>query len=220
MKDNALIIFTKIPKEGFTKTRMEEVLSKSECKALHISILKDLSDEIRYVDSDKFIYYTGDGDFSIIANIFEGCMFKKQSGDNIWDRMKNSIHDLFRIGYKKVILIGSDIPQLNSTFINSAYKHLDRNNIIISPTFDNGYCLIGMNRYYSNIFNMNKHCDKCHTVFDSTYYNCKSYTDKIFITERLLDLDYYEDLKELVSIDGLRSVNTLQFTKKMISKYK
>ena len=60
--------------------------------------------------------------------------------------MKNAIGIVLRMGYEKVILIGTDIPQIHPETLKNAFDNLGGKDIVIHPTFDGGYYLIGMKK--------------------------------------------------------------------------
>ncbi len=47
-----------------------------------------------------------------------------QFGDNLGERMKNAIGIVLRMGYEKVILIGTDIPQIHPETLKNAFDNL------------------------------------------------------------------------------------------------
>ena len=69
MSKNGLIIFTRIPEAGKTKTRLQSKLSKEECANLHKCFLKDIYDIfLNLNDIDIIICHTEEGDLNILKN--------------------------------------------------------------------------------------------------------------------------------------------------------
>lgn len=221
---NALIIFTRLPKPGETKTRLEKVLTKSQCAQLHIKMLEDLNETSQKVGADLFIAYTPNGENIIIDKIFEN---KKESfpqeGADIWDRMYFAMEKLARRGYHKIILIGADIPEMDSEHLNEAFCQLNTDELVITPTEDGGYCLIG-SKIQASLYE-----DRLRPVF-----NLKGYTGDevcletirlarkqglfVYKTKSLLDLDEGEDLEKLVKAGGYNREtfsHTLGYLKKI-----
>jgi len=60
--------------------------------------------------------------------------------------MCSSITDLFASGYERVILIGSDIPDLPASVIDDAFQAIGYSDAVIGPARDGGYYLIGFQR--------------------------------------------------------------------------
>ncbi len=70
--------------------------------------------------------------------------------------MSNALREVLNLGYKKVILIGSDLINLNKDILNLAFDILDNKNIVLSPSNDGGYSLIGLKSPRDDIFKLEK----------------------------------------------------------------
>ena len=68
-----------------------------------------------------------------------------QHGATLGERMQHALFQQLS-HHRKVILIGSDIVGLTPKLIDRAYKALDTHDIVITPTLDGGYGLIGMRK--------------------------------------------------------------------------
>ena len=66
----ALIIFTRVPVPGQTKTRLMPYLSGQMCARLHTCFLKDIAGECGKVSADVFVYYTPEDKKGILREIF------------------------------------------------------------------------------------------------------------------------------------------------------
>ena len=90
----AIIIFTRIPLPGKTKTRMMPALSGRKCAALHTCFLKDIYAACRKADADIFVDYTPeDADrVNVLKDIFGGeVSYFIQEGDTLGERMYQGI---------------------------------------------------------------------------------------------------------------------------------
>jgi rSAM/selenodomain-associated transferase 1 len=71
--------------------------------------------------------------------------YRPQSGTDLGARMKNAFADCFSEGFKSVVLIGSDFPDLPLKIIEDAFALLDSpSDAVIGPAADGGYYLIGL----------------------------------------------------------------------------
>ena len=97
MSKNVLIIFTRIPEAGKTKTRLQKKLSMEECANLHKCFLKDIYDIfVNLSDIDIIICHTEEGDLNILKNIFyKENLYIKQYGNNLSEKMYNAIKEVF-----------------------------------------------------------------------------------------------------------------------------
>ncbi|AHM57044.1 hypothetical protein EAL2_c17490 [Peptoclostridium acidaminophilum DSM 3953] len=150
----ALILMTRIPVPGKTKTRLMEILSPEECAALHECFLKDVFAALELLDDvDIYVSHTTEGDLDILKAIVpRGVEFLPQKGEKLGERMNNAVAEVLLRGYSKVMLIGSDIPGLQPCDIDDAFSRLDANDVVLGPTLDGGYYLVGMKSLHARIF--------------------------------------------------------------------
>jgi rSAM/selenodomain-associated transferase 1 len=71
-------------------------------------------------------------------------LYFSQQGDNLGERMKHSFQQAFRHGFEKVVIIGSDSPDLPAHIIIKAFENLDAFDTVIGPAVDGGYYLLGI----------------------------------------------------------------------------
>ncbi|MEG0249798.1 MAG: TIGR04282 family arsenosugar biosynthesis glycosyltransferase [Peptostreptococcus sp.] len=209
-----LIIFTRLPIAGKTKTRLEKKLAQVECASLHVNMLKDLNETAKSVDADVFISFTPNGDTSLISEIFtvENEMFSQKEDADIWERMFFAMKNVFDKGYDQVVLIGADIPEITPDHINKSFDKLKSNDLVITPTEDCGYCLIGSAFPNQKIFNLQAFTKG--NIFSNTLNLALESGNTIHVNEKLLDLDESEDLHKLVSseiYDKDSCKNTLKY---------
>jgi glycosyltransferase A (GT-A) superfamily protein (DUF2064 family) len=110
---NAFVLFTKIPKAGFSKTRLQPDLTPRQSEALSFCLLADLIKEFSLPKSFAFwLAYTPKDELDRIRHILPYGFtntFSQTEGD-LGGRMLHAMEFLFAKGYKKVALAGSDIP--------------------------------------------------------------------------------------------------------------
>ncbi|QRN84780.1 TIGR04282 family arsenosugar biosynthesis glycosyltransferase [Clostridia bacterium] len=194
MKDKGIILFTKIPEIGKVKTRLVPFLTKEICVELQTAFIKDIYDSIREMGIDIIISYAGAGDLEVLKNIVHNdIQFIKQEGQDIGEKMYHAIASALE-DYNKVILIGSDIPLIHKTDLEKAFNILEDKEMVISPTFDGGYYLIGMKTENHDIFKIEYSKS---SVFEKTIENMESLGLSYGIGNILLDIDDREDLIRL-----------------------
>jgi rSAM/selenodomain-associated transferase 1 len=75
-----------------------------------------------------------------------------QGDGDLGQRMSNYFAQAFKAGADRVLLIGSDSPNLPVSYVTQAIQQLDHNDVVLGPTEDGGYYLIGMKRLITNVF--------------------------------------------------------------------
>jgi hypothetical protein len=71
---------------------------------------------------------------------------KEQIGNTFGERFSNAIQTIFDGGYDKVITIGNDTPSLKAHLINEASKLLETNKVVLGPSLDGGFYLLGIQK--------------------------------------------------------------------------
>jgi rSAM/selenodomain-associated transferase 1 len=152
---NALVILTKAPQPGQSKTRLVPPLSYAEGADLARALLLDQLQNIARFDGARlFIAFTPE----TAAGFFEGFIAQgftcfAQRGQSLGERMSHAFEHLFASGFENIILIGSDLPTLSVKFFQQAYAELEKSaDVVLGPSADGGYYLIGMNRMITAIF--------------------------------------------------------------------
>lgn len=200
---NGLILMTRIPIPGKTKTRLMGLLTGEECARIHYSFLQDLfsvCDLLKH-ELDIYITYTPEGKLSIIKNIIpEYIEAFPQQGEDLGERMGYSINKLLK-KYNKVVLIGTDIPELQPRHIKEAFDVLDDKDICLGPTVDGGYYLVGMKKAHDEIFNNNIAWGK-KSVLEGTLDIANRRGLKVGLSSKCRDIDTKDDLK--IFIDKIK----------------
>src|ERR1044071_5565923 len=153
--DNALVIMTKAPAPGQSKTRLVPPLSFDEAAQVARALLEDqLQNLSQFHDAELILAYTP----SAAADFFAGLHPKQwsicQRGDDLGDRMAHAFEDLFSRNFRRIVLIGGDLPPVPHSLLSDAFAALsdDSSDVVLGPTLDGGYYLVGMKRALGEVF--------------------------------------------------------------------
>ncbi|GEM_PF-104845 len=198
---DALIIMTKVPVPDKTKTRLMDVYSGRECAELQECFLKDIFAMCGELKGklDIFVTYTPEFEASgLIAGTPDYIELFPQEGEELGARMRNSIGHVLGKGYGKVVLIGSDIPEVKAAAVLRAFENLSTKDVCIGPTFDGGYYLLGMKNPHNELFEPGISWGT-ETVFESTVRRAEESGLSVSVEESCRDIDTKEDIRELMS---------------------
>jgi hypothetical protein len=153
--DNALVVMTKAPQPGQSKTRLVPPLTFEEAAALARALLLDQLDHLtNFRAAALFIAFTPESAapwFQTLAPQGFSCF--PQAGAGLGERMRQAFEYLFARGFGNVVLIGSDLPPVPLRFFDSAYAALGaQRDVVLGPSADGGYYLVGMKRLIPEIF--------------------------------------------------------------------
>lgn len=135
----AIIYFCKAPEKGRVKSRLARTIGEENALDIYTILLKNLFSISLHVKT--FVAYSGNEDF-----IPTHLPRFTQEGVGLGERMKNAFLHLFDAGFSQVVLVGADIPRIDSVILQNALEALDTHNAVLSPTKDGGYYLIGFNK--------------------------------------------------------------------------
>jgi uncharacterized protein len=150
-----ILIFAKAPVAGFAKTRLIPALgtqgaaSLAQTMLLH-TINKALAAQVGKVElcvdpapSDP-IWHT--------FNLPKGILWSAQGTGELGIRMARAAQRTTDAG-EAVLLIGTDCPDLSIALLQEAAQALAAHDVSIVPTYDGGYCLLGLQRFNAQLFN-------------------------------------------------------------------
>ncbi len=193
MSDQVLIIFLRNPELGRVKTRIAKVLGDEAALAIYLRLLTKLRHSLRNGPFDIHLYYSDYADTEDDWNELKVSRYV-QRGDDLGSRMADAFKRSVESGYKKAVLIGSDIPDLSMKDLNEAFEALDHHDVVIGPAVDGGYYLVGMKKNYPGIFQLTKWSHS--GVLQETAEKIKNLGLSLAKTRLLNDIDEPEDLRD------------------------
>jgi len=142
--ERCIILFVKYPEKGKVKKRLSEEIGADAAVALYQNFVLDLLASVKGLSIPLWVcFYPPDDSEKFSLWLGAQYRFIPQKGKDLGERMKNAFSHAFYHGFRKVILIGSDIPDLPNDFIDSAFLSLATSDAVIGPSHDGGYYLIG-----------------------------------------------------------------------------
>ena len=139
------------------------------------------------------VYFEGGTQFQMRRWLGPGVSFQPQSQGNLGERMRTAFQDASRQGFHRVVLIGSDIPKLTTNHLKKAFETMDEHNLVLGPSTDGGYWLVGMNGAYDIFDGIDWGTEK---VLRQTIGRAKTFGLKPLLLDPLDDMDTLEDLKQ------------------------
>lgn len=82
----------------------------------------------------------------------DGAAYLPQIGADLGERMRNAFSHAFAAGHGRVVIIGSDLPDLSAELLRDAFARLDSAPVVLGPARDGGYYLLGMRAMVPGIF--------------------------------------------------------------------
>jgi rSAM/selenodomain-associated transferase 2/rSAM/selenodomain-associated transferase 1 len=192
-----LIIFTRYPKPGETKTRLVPVLGEQGAADLHRGMGERIVQEGRHLKRIRSvsleIRYDGADEATMKEWLGPDYLYKAQGQGDLGERMFSAIAEAFAAGMERVVLIGTDIPGLGCGILEKAFQALCNHDLVLGPATDGGYYLIGMRRRPSRALFTDIPWGT-HTVLETTLKVAGELGLSTALVEKLSDVDRPEDL--------------------------
>jgi len=198
MDDRCLLFFIKNPEKGKVKTRLASAMGHEMAVKLYRRFLLEM---LFTLNKGTFLFYLcfypGDSLNDLKQWLGDHYLYTPQNGENLGERMKNGFMEAFAIGFKRVVLIGSDIPDLSLEFIEEAFHSLQEKDAVIGPSLDGGYYLIGFKdkTFPPQVFKGIPWSTE--RVFDETMKVLKQGSLAVHTLQPLRDIDTIDDLGSL-----------------------
>lgn len=187
-----IIIFIRNPELGKVKTRLATSVGDDKALHIYVELLRHTREVCSEVVCNRYLYYS---DTINHTDDWSDALFIKrlQSSGDLGVKMQSAFEEVLN-ETDKVIIIGSDSPQISPDHINGAYEALDNHDVVIGPTYDGGYYLLGMKKMHKSLFQ--DIAWSTESVFDQTVakFNKESLSYKVL--DQLADIDYAEDWKK------------------------
>lgn len=196
-KDTAIIVFTKFPVEGKVKTRLAKNMGNKFAVSFYRVCAEHTFKELLKVKergSEIFLFCSEENEIEKVMK-WAGNNFNyySQQGIDLGLKMYNSFETIFKKGYKKVIIIGTDAPDFSINIVQSAISVLDNYSVVIGPANDGGYYLLGFKSKLIDLFSGIEW--STNSVFDKTIEKLNNSKTNYFILDELTDIDTSEDLR-------------------------
>jgi len=199
---NSIIIFLRFPKLGEVKTRLAKTTSSEFALRFYKSCSENLVKNVKRIPRiNRFVFYSNKNEKENVNKwLGNKLFFAPQEGDDLGIRMKNAFEKVFSTGTQKAIIVGTDIPDLSKNIILDAFNSLNNNDVVIGPSKDGGYYLLGIKKMYPELFEDIEYSTS--NVFSQTLTRVNRLNLSYHLHTELMDIDTKEDLVEWLSNEG------------------
>ncbi len=189
MSKELVIVFVKNIKLGKVKTRLAKTIGNQGAFEVYKELVDITKNALENLNTEKRIYFSE----MVIETKWPNLYKAVQIGGDLGERMKNAFLKGFQDGFERIVLIGSDLPDINETHIKNGLEALNETDTVFGPAEDGGYYLIGLSKMNELVFN-NKPWSQSN-LLDETLHELKENNITFSTLETLNDIDTFEDLE-------------------------
>ena len=204
-----LIIFTRYPEPGLTKTRMIPALGARGAANLQRQMTEYTLSKVRELQSCHHIaveVHFDSGNQQLMQDwLGSDVIYQPQGQGDLGSRMARSLFLALQSGAERVVIIGTDCPGLNAQLMAQAFHQLHSHDLVLGPAMDGGYYLLGLRYFIPELFSGISWGSA--EVLEQTVDIAKKLDLSVAYLRQLADVDRPEDLPvwEQVHESGVRS---------------
>ena len=191
LKSNALVLFVKNARRGHVKTRLASSLGEDKALSIYLALCERVRNVCLGFSGKCYVYYS---DYiPSEPDLWEDDFFIKRKQYSVADlglRMKAAFNELLPV-HSSVRLIGTDIPHLSTDLLEASILYLKNTDVILGPSDDGGYYLIGMKK--TNDFLFNNMTWSIDTVLSETIQRISMNNKTYYLLKTLTDIDTADD---------------------------
>ncbi len=214
---NGLIIFAKFPQEGKVKTRLAEGIGNKMATQVYKLCAENLFDQAANISiTNTFLFFDPSSTKEKMKEWIKfDFAYHPQNNSDLGKRMAEAFKTLFDNGVKKAVIVGTDVPDMNKKIIEQAFDLLDKYDLVISPSPDGGYNLLGMKKLHLSLFENIKWSSS--SVLNRTIEEANKQNLTIKLLDKLIDIDTEKELLEWLAISNKGNENLKNEIKKIIT---
>ena len=190
-----LIVFTRCPRPGNTKTRLIPALGPLRAAELQRRMTeRTVRTARRWAEAGRReveVRYAGGSRRAMRRWLGPGVRIAPQARGDLGRRMRMALHEAFDRGCRRSIVIGTDAPDVDTALLDEAASRLRDHDVVLGPSSDGGYWLIGMTRLHPLFDGVPWSTD---AVLPTTLARAESLGLRVHLLPELDDVDRPDDL--------------------------
>jgi len=153
---DAIIVMTRLPREGGNKTRLIPALGSMGATAFHERLARHAIGRasayaLMHLGTKLRVQLEG-GSAEEGRNWLGKVDCRVQKNGDLGQRLQAAVEQAFSEGARRVLVMGTDCPSLNEPLLAEAFDSLDRADLVFGPAADGGYYLVGLTRSCPEVF--------------------------------------------------------------------
>jgi rSAM/selenodomain-associated transferase 1 len=182
-----LIVFVKAPRVGAVKTRLAKSIGDVRACDAYRTLAESVLKNVASLPNVELRFAPNDAATEITPWLRETWRARPQGEGDLGKRLGRAFDEAFADGAERVVIIGSDCPDLQVADVRAAWKELATHDLVVGPATDGGYWLMGLRasqpKLFENISWSSEH------VLAETLQRAKALALRIQLLRILTDVD-------------------------------
>jgi hypothetical protein len=194
MPAEKLIVFCKAPRPGLVKTRLVPALGAQGACDVYRELVEQVVSRVAQVDSVQLRHTPDDARLEVSRWKRQPAWeCHPQGPGDLGERMSAAFESELGTGTDRVVVIGTDTPEILESDIREAFNALRRDDLVIGPSEDGGYWLIGLSEPCPGLFTDMPWGTS--EVLGRTLQRAKATGLRVHLLRVLADIDTADDLQ-------------------------
>jgi hypothetical protein len=188
----------KAPRAGVVKTRLAQSLPLAAVVELYRCLLHDTMALARSLGGVDVAIMCPASDVEDLSRaVGDSIPVVAQSGDGLAAGLTSVFAHFARAGHRRIVAFNSDSPHLPPSVLKSAFRALAQSDVVVGPTHDGGYYLVGASASHPGLFAG----DGLGTTnaYEALLGRVRALGLSVSFTDPFYDIDVADDLSRLAS---------------------
>lgn len=152
--DQHLVIFAREPRLGQVKTRLAATVGDARALAIYVALAERVVASLTVPDAWKLVVRCAPDVAGVeVERWLGGAVAVEPQGDgDLGARMSRALTDHLERGAARVVIVGTDCPDVGPEIVQQAFAALETNDLVYGPALDGGYYLVGARRPVPQVF--------------------------------------------------------------------
>jgi uncharacterized protein len=148
-----VVIMAKAPRPSHVKTRLLPHMSADQAAALYRCLLEDTLALVGRLRRVRIAIMCPPEDRAAFGRLVgPHIQVASQTGDGLAAGLTSAFRDFAAAGFDRIVAFNADSPHIPQTLLESAFEALDSHEMVVGPTADGGYYLVGATRAHPGLF--------------------------------------------------------------------
>lgn len=198
---NKLYFAAKAPLAGEAKTRLGACIGMNAAATLYSAFLLDIAQRFANVSFQTKWYVAPGAMAHVLPLVGSSARLLTQRGDTWAERQTNLFKMVAARREDRIVLAATDSPQLTTRRVKEAFQGLDSCDVVLGPTHDGGYYLVGMRGFHDILQGVEMSTD---SALNQVLERTRAQRVTAFLLDPEFDVDTENDLIRLADEVGQR----------------